>query len=136
MSLTSSLPTLANVGIRSASDLLRGRTFPSMARAVGVVLGAGLLAASYQLAYEEGRTIIHNVSVASVQRRARNEAILLALMGTPLPFEMQDRLRRSRNVVSTAFEWMTRADFPAEHRALLQGTLNKVIGPDEAPSIE
>jgi len=106
-----------------------------MARAVGVVLGAGILAASYQLAYEEGRTIVHNVRVASAQRRARNEAILLALMGTELPFEMQDRLRRSRNVVNTAFEWMTRADFPVEHRPHLQGVLNKVIGPEEPPSM-
>jgi hypothetical protein len=130
MSLTS-LPTLANVGIRSASDLLHGRTLPSMARAVGVVLGAGILAASYQLAYEEGRTIIHNVRVASAHRRQRNEAILLALLSTTVPVEMQDRLRRSRDVVSTAFAWMTRADFPIEHRTVLRDTLSKVLTPPE-----
>ena len=65
-----------------------------MANAVGVVVGAGMLAAGYQLAYEEGRQIIGNLrNNAAVRRIARNDAVVLALMSTELPLQAQDSSR-------------------------------------------
>src|SRR5277367_5501530 len=76
MSLTSSLAAPINVGVRSAHGLLRGGSLQSMARAVGVVVGAALLAATYQFTYEEGRCFVSNIRAASQIRRARNDAVL------------------------------------------------------------
>jgi hypothetical protein len=74
MSFASSLAAPATIGIRSAGRLLSGGSLQSMARAVGVVLGAGVLAASYQIIYEEGRTIVFNLRANAQQRRDRNDA--------------------------------------------------------------
>ncbi len=128
MSLTSSLAAPVNVGIRSAHGLLRGGSLQSMARAVGVVLGAGILAASYQLAYDEGRTLIQSMRMQSAHRRARNEAILLALLETKLPLEMQDRLRRSRDVMARCMQLLTNAQLPEGHHAIIHDALTKAIG--------
>jgi hypothetical protein len=44
-----------------------------MARAVGVVLTASVLAAGYQIAVDEGRLFINGLRSSSALRRARNE---------------------------------------------------------------
>jgi len=131
MSLTSSLAAPVNVGIRSAHGLLRGGSLQSMARAVGIVLGAGILAASYQLAYDEGRTLIQGMRMQTAHRRARNEAVLLALLETKLPIELQDQLRRSRDVVSRCMQLLTNAQLPENHHTIIHGVLTKVLTPVE-----
>jgi hypothetical protein len=80
MSFASSLAVPASSVLSNARALLRGGSLRSMANAVGVVVGAGMLAAGYQLAYEEGRQIIGNLRNNAAVRRARNDAVVLALM--------------------------------------------------------
>ena len=127
MSLTSSLPTLANVGIRSASDVLRGRTLHSMARAVGVVLGAGLMAAVYQFSYEESRQLVHNMRQNGAYRRARNDRLMLVVLNSKLPIEMQEALRRSRDVVRACQKLLTHPALPPEHHAIIHAALTQLI---------
>ena len=127
MSLTSSLAAPINVGVRSANGLLRGGSLQSMARAVGVVLGAGLLAASYQLALDEGRTLIQGMRMRSAHRHTRNEAVLLALLETKLPVELQDHLRRSRDVVARCMQLLTNGQLPEDHHAIIHGALTKAL---------
>jgi hypothetical protein len=100
-----------------------------MARAVGVVLGAGMLAASYQIACEEGRVIIQNLRVGAAQRRARNTAITLALMNSGLPLELQARLRRKRDVVRAGLAMLAddKDKLPPEHHTIIHGALTTVI---------
>jgi len=127
MSLTSSLAAPVNVGIRSAHGLLRGGSLQSMARAVGVVVGAGLLAATYQFVYEEGRAFVHNLRLSSAHRRARNDALMLVLLNSKIPIETQDRLRRSRDVVNACMRLLTNPAFPPDQHAVIHHALIKVL---------
>ncbi len=133
MSLTSSLAAPVNVGIRSAHGLLRGGSLQSMARAVGVVLGAGLLAASYQFAYEEGRTFVHNMRLSSAHRRARNDALMLVLLNSKIPIETQDRLRRSRDAVGACMRMLTNPTLPQDQHDVIHAALTKILtgGPQQ-----
>jgi hypothetical protein len=128
MSLTSSLAAPASLGIRSARSLLRGGSLQSMARAVGVVLGAGLLAASYQIAHEEGQAIVHGLRLGARHRRARNDAVMLALFETALPLELLEHLRRARDVFRTGMTLLTDPSMPDDHRAIIRATLLRVTG--------
>ena len=128
MSLASTLAAPANLGIRSARGLLRDGSLQSMARALGVVLGAGLLAASYQIAYDEGQAIVHGLRVDARQRRARNDAMMLALIGTALPLDLLDHLCRVRDVFRVCMTLLTDPSIPDDHRAIIRATLFRVTG--------
>src|ERR1700694_61927 len=116
MSFASSLVAPANIGIRSAGRLLRGGSLQSMARAVGVVVGAGALAASYQIAHEEGRTIVFNLRANAQQRRTRNDAVILALYDLQIPIEIKEKLQRSRDVFRTGMNMLGDQTITPEHR--------------------
>ena len=126
MSLTSSVVTPAGMAIKSAGNLLRGTSLPSMARAVGVALGAGLLAASYQIAYEEGRGLIHNMRVNAAHRRNRNDMILLVLLNSTLPVELQIRLLGSRDVFQLGMRMLTEETLLPEHHQIIHATLTRI----------
>jgi hypothetical protein len=128
MSFASSLAVPANLGLKTARGFLRTPNLRSMANAVGVVMGAGMLAASYQIAYEDGREIIQNLRAASAQRRARDTAIILDLMNSELPLELQDKLRRSRDVVRTGMAMLAneREKLTPQHHAIIHTALTKV----------
>jgi hypothetical protein len=128
MSLASSLASPTNLGILSTRGLLRGGSLQSMARAVGVVLGAGLLAASYQIAYKEGQAIVHSLRVGARHRRARNDAVMLALIGTALPLDRLGDLRRARDVFRVCMTLLTDPSIPDEHRAIIRAALSSVAG--------
>jgi hypothetical protein len=128
MSLASSLAAPATLGIRSARSLLRGGSLQSMARALGVVLGAGLLAASYQIAYDEGQAFVHSLRVSARRRRARNDAMMLALIATALPLDLLDHLHRARDVFQVCMTVLTDPSIPDDHRAIIRGTLSRVTG--------
>jgi hypothetical protein len=99
-----------------------------MARAVGVVLAAGLLAASYQIAYDEGQAFVHSLRVTARHRRARNDAMMLALIGTALPLDLLDHLHRARDVFQVCMTLLTDPSIPDDHRAIIRGTLFRVTG--------
>ncbi len=98
-----------------------------MANAVGVVVGAGMLAAGYQLAYEEGRQIIGNLRNNAAVRRARNDAVVLALMSTELPLQAQDSIRRSRDAVRTAMKLVTDEGTPENDRLMIREVLGRLV---------
>jgi hypothetical protein len=127
MSFASSLAAPANIGIRSAGRLLRGGSLQSMARAVGVVLGAGVLAASYQIVYEEGRTIVFNLRANAQQRRARNDAAILVLYNLDIPIEVKEKLQRSRDMFRTGMSMLSDQTITAEHRTAIHDALTKLV---------
>jgi hypothetical protein len=98
-----------------------------MANAVGVVLGAGVLAAGYQIAYEEGRQIIGNVRNNAALRRARNDAVVLALLSTELPLQAQDSIRRSRDALRTAIKLVTDEGTPENYRLIIREALGRLV---------
>jgi hypothetical protein len=126
MSITSTVFTPASRAISSAKGLLRGSSLQSMARALGVAVGAVTLAASYQIAYEEGRTLVQNVRAGSARRRARNTSLLLLLMNSGLPLELQDKLRRSRDAVQTGMALMTSQTLSSDNHQIILAALTKV----------
>jgi hypothetical protein len=98
-----------------------------MARAVGVILGAALLAATYQLAYEESRQVVHNIRVNSARRHARNEALMLILFRSTLPVETQEQLRRSRDTVASCMRMLTNPTLPVDQHILIHAALRQIV---------
>jgi hypothetical protein len=115
------------VGMRSAGRLLRAGSLSSMARAVGVMLGAGLLAASYHVAYEEGRAFFDALRTNGARRRNRNDAVLLVLMATELPLPAQDRIRRSRDAFRAAMALVTDLNTPEQYRTIIRTALIRTM---------
>jgi hypothetical protein len=127
MSFAASLATPVTAGLKSAGGLIQSPTLRTMARTIGVILGAGVLAAGHQIAYEEGRGLIHNMRTGTVRRRQQNTTLLLVLMNSGLPLELQDRLRRSRDVVRAGLAMLAdeKAKLPPEHHAIIHAALMK-----------
>jgi hypothetical protein len=98
-----------------------------MVNAVGVVVGAGMLAAGYQIAYEEGRQIIGNLRNNAAARRARNDAVVLTLMSTELPLRAQDSIRRSRDALRTAMKLVTDERTPENYRLIIREALGRLV---------
>jgi hypothetical protein len=128
MSLATSLAVPANLGFRAVRGLLHANSLQSMARAVGVVVGAGMLAASYQIAHDEGQTFVQGLRDSARQRRSRNSALMLALVGTALPLRLLKRMRRSRDVFCECMAMVTDPALPDEHRAIIRAELSRVVG--------
>ncbi len=126
MSFATSLAVPASV-LSYARNLLRGGSLRSMVNAVGVVVGAGMLAAGYQIAYEEGRQIIGNLRNNAAARRARNDAVVLTLMSTELPLRAQDSIRRSRDALRTAMKLVTDERTPENYRLIIREALGRLV---------
>ena len=123
MSFSDTLRSSVGGPISSARQLLHGGTLPSMARAVGVVGGAGILAASYQIAYEEGRTFIQTIRTAFAARRDRNNAVVCALLSADLPLDVLAGLRRARDAFSKAIDMSVDRGIPEDIRKKIGTTL-------------
>jgi hypothetical protein len=111
MSFASTLATPGSALARSAT-LLRGSTLGAMSRTVGIVLGAGALAAVYQLTHEETRAALNEWRRRSQYRTARHEALLILLISSTLSLPLQERLLGSRDRAD--------AECAAPHQALRQ----------------
>jgi hypothetical protein len=128
MSFASAALAPANYAARSAGNMIRGTvSIPAMARAVGVVVTASVLAASYQIAVDEGRQIITGLRSSSALRRARNDAALLLLLNSSLPIELKDKLRRARDVVKTGMAMLTNPAIAQEDRDIIHGMLTEIV---------
>jgi hypothetical protein len=126
MSFTAStLPS--RMGSPTARSLMRSGSLASMARALGVVVSAGFMAVSYQIAYDEGRAIVQGMQSNAGFRRARNDALRLALFNSGLPLELQEALRRSRDVFRTAMNALTDQTINEEHRTIIHGILTRTV---------
>jgi hypothetical protein len=91
------------------------------------VLGAGVLAASYQIVYEEGRTIVFNLRATAQQRRARNDAAILVLYNLHIPIEVKEKLQRSRDMFRTGMSMLSDQTITAEHRPAIHDALTKLV---------
>jgi hypothetical protein len=109
-----------------AMNLLRGGSLRSMAKAVGVIVGAGLIGATYQIAHDEGRSLIHTMRITGAHRRQRNEQIMLALMNSKLPIELQSKLFRSRDAFRVGMRMLADEDLPPADHAIIHATLTSV----------
>jgi hypothetical protein len=116
--------------MNGARGLIRGRSLPAMAKAVGVVAGAGMLAASYQIIYEEGRELVGSIRSTASQRRTRNDAVSLVLLSTDLPIAAQDKIRRSRDAFRAAMALATDPSTPEHYRAILREALSRLVSRD------
>jgi len=104
--------------------LLRGGSMAALARQVGVVLGAGLLAAVYQLTLEEGRGLVQAIHARGRARRERHERLLVATLGTSLDPTLQNRLLRSRDAFVAARAILADPDVAQADRDRLRAALN------------
>lgn len=111
--------------------LFRGGTMRSMAKAVGVVAGAGLIGAVYQIAHDEGRGFIHTMRVNSAHRRQRNELIMLNLMNSELPTELQSKLFRSRDAFKTGMRMLADGEFTPKEHKIVRAVLINITSVDE-----
>jgi hypothetical protein len=117
----------AEMGIRVVRGLVHNGSLRSMARAVGVVCGAGALAAAYQIAHNEGQAFVHALRAGAQHRRARNDAVMLALIAAGLPIERLARLRRARDVFGVCIAMLTDPAIPDDQRELIRSSLARVI---------
>lgn len=127
MSFASSLASPLTGGVQAIRTAGAGPVLRTMARSVGAVAGAGILAASYQIAYEEGRQIIQNMRVGAARRRERNIQLTLALMKTGLPIEIQDSIRRARDGIGASVRMMTDQQLQPVHRDILHTATSQVL---------
>jgi hypothetical protein len=125
-----SFSSLNSPATNGARGLIRGRSLPAMAKAVGVVAGAGMLAASYQILYEEGRGLVGSIRSNATQRHNRNDAVSLVLLTTELPLPAQDKIRRSRDAFRAAMALATDPSTPENYRAILRDALSRLVNRD------
>jgi hypothetical protein len=110
---------------------MAGRSFQSMTKGLGIVLGAGLLGAAYQIAYEEGRTWITGIKSNGNQRRMLNQSVMMAILVTDLPIPAKDVIRRSRNAWDTAMALAMDVNTPEKDRKVLEQALGSLIQRDQ-----
>jgi hypothetical protein len=125
-----SFSSFSSPAMNGARRLIRGRSLLAMAQAVGVVAGAGMLAASYQILYEEGRGWIGSIRAKATQRRNRNDAVSLVLLNTELPLPAQDKIRRSRDAFRAAMALATDPSTPEHYRTILREALSRLVNRD------
>jgi hypothetical protein len=116
--------TLGNSAMRA----LRGPTLPMMGRTLGVVLSAGALGASYQLAHEEGRGFINGMRQRAMLRHGRNEALTLLFTGSELPLELQTELLKARDIHKATVNMLLDPALTAPHHDILHMALVRLRG--------
>lgn len=108
----------------SAIRALRGPTLPLMARTLGVVLSAGAMGATYQLAQEEGRGFINGMRQRAALRAGRNDALILLFTGSELPIGLQTTLLKARDIRKSAMKMLLDPKLsPAHHEIIRQSLL-------------
>jgi hypothetical protein len=110
---------LAAPAMGAGTKLKRGVNLPSMARAVGVVVSAGALAAVYQIAHDEVRATLDNWRARSRYRQQRHEALLIYLLGSRLSPPMQERFLRSRDAFTQILRVLAEPTIGPEDRAIM-----------------
>jgi hypothetical protein len=119
MSFSQTVGPAAKLG----GTLLRATSLGAMARAVGIIVGAGLLAAIYHTANEETRAVLHSIRLRRRYSQARHEAILIAMLGSSLDLTLRDNLLRSRNAFNEALALLVNPELSDEDRELVRSAL-------------
>jgi hypothetical protein len=102
--------------------ILKG-TLAATGRTVGIVVCAGMLAAIYQAASDETRSLLNSLRARNRFRQARHEAVLLRTLGTTLSPPIQEALLRSRNAFKQSLALLADPDVPTEQKATLRQAL-------------
>ena len=98
------------------------------AKYLGVVAGAVVVGAGYQLAQDEGRQLVHSFRMKAHNRHLRNERLSLLLFNTALPLLLQERLSRARDVHRACMRIITDETLPDDQRRMLRAVLQHLEG--------
>lgn len=107
-------PTMA-VGGFNTTGIMFG-----MARTVGIVICAGLLAAVYQTVNDETRLAIGGIRRKREVRSERNTAMLEALLGSNLDARLQYDLLGARNVYKRALRLLCDPEVLASEKTMIR----------------
>jgi hypothetical protein len=86
-----------------------------------------VVAATYQIAYEEGRTMVQGLRAKSLARRERNDTIMCALLQTEIPLPALAKLRKSRDLMREVIDRSVDPMVPVEVREVLRRTLKGLM---------
>lgn len=99
----------------------------SMGRTVGVLVGAGVLGAIYQIITEEARSQLQGIRQRAHLKRVRRDAVLIKLLGTELSPELQLALAVSRKPYETAIRLLALPQISTRDKELIRDTLQHAI---------
>lgn len=133
MSFSSAFQAPARAAIHAGRGLFSGRSVFTALQYTAVALGAGMLAATYQVAYDEGRMLISNMRSATALRQRRNDTLALMFCATALPLPMRERLRRSRDAFHTALAILNEPETDLQDAAILRDVLVRVMNQEGTP---
>jgi hypothetical protein len=128
MSFASTLATPGAALTRAIPGVLRGSTLAVMSRTVGIVVGAGMLAAVYQVTQEETKVTLSSWRERRRYRVARHEALLIVLLGSLLSYPLQERLLASNDAFKTALEVLADPATEQRDRECIRAALGHVAG--------
>jgi hypothetical protein len=123
MSFSASVPPPIN-GIRS---IFSAGSLGAAAKYAGAAAVGGVVAATYQIAYEEGRTMVQGLRAKSLARRQHNDMIMCALLQTELPLPALAELRKSRDLMREVIDRSVDPKIPGEVREVLRRTLKGLM---------
>lgn len=131
MSFTTAIGQSASAGART---LLRGSTVKEMGRIAGAVIGAGALAAVYQITYDEVRLAMSRWRLRAHFRQQRHETLLIALLSAELTPDAQNKIIRSGDAFKASLRLLTDATTTAVDREAIVGAVRK-LGVAAAPTM-
>lgn len=118
--------SIARPVIAAGRPLLQGASLTAMGRTLGILVGAGVLGAVYQLTSDETKASINSMRIYGQFKRQRHEAILVATLGSALSPDLQNQLLRSRNAFKTAMKLLADPLLSVENRETLRSVIQSV----------
>jgi len=102
-----------------------------MGRSVAIIVCAGLLAAIYHMALEETRSFAHNIRLRAQYRRSRHDALLVALLGSPIEAHLQHELLESSDAFKTSMNMLADPLVATGNKAYLREAIREAMGSQE-----
>lgn len=130
MSFANAAIPAAKAAIGTGSRILRGATIAEMGRAVGVVVSAGVLAATYQLMLDESRNLLRGYSIRRNFRQRRKEALLVTTLGSGLDVAVQDRLLLAKDPFHEGLLILADPDVATRDRETVRNAMKDICGQD------
>ena len=112
--------------------LLRGENLYLIGRNLGIILGAGAMAALYQLMIEEARGLVHALRVRRRIRSLCHQRVLVHVLGNGISLQVQQRLYQSRDAFREGLAILADVKTAPEDRERLRAVLqNALANPNE-----
>lgn len=125
MSLTT---TIAPTVVKTGANVLKATSLAAMGRTVGIIVCAGLLAAVYQTAQEEMRSAVQGLHKRRRYTQARDELIILHVLGSNLEVDLQDSLLHARRPLKSIISKLTEPDTSDDVRRELRQIVRSTLG--------